>query len=93
MIASFAILFASYHLLVRHSWLGRWLNGANIPGARPSPASRRARRERRPAERRRGERAQRLAFVRALVDDSGPVQAVIGGAMLIAGCAMAPNAC
>jgi peptidoglycan/LPS O-acetylase OafA/YrhL len=28
---SFLILFASYHLLVRHSWLGAWLNGRKVP--------------------------------------------------------------
>lgn len=28
---AFLILIASYHLLVRHSWLGRWLNGRRIP--------------------------------------------------------------
>jgi glucan biosynthesis protein C len=28
---SFLILFASYHLLVRHSWLGSWLNGHRVP--------------------------------------------------------------
>ena len=27
---SFLILFASYHLLVRHSWLGAWLNGRKV---------------------------------------------------------------
>lgn len=28
---AFLILIASYHLLVRHSWLGRWLNGRRVP--------------------------------------------------------------
>jgi glucan biosynthesis protein C len=28
---SFLILFASYHLLVRHSWVGAWLNGRKVP--------------------------------------------------------------
>jgi glucan biosynthesis protein C len=28
---AFLILIASYHLLVRHSWLGRWLNGRKLP--------------------------------------------------------------
>jgi len=33
---SLLILFASYHLLVRHSWVGAWLNGRKVPwgGAR-----------------------------------------------------------
>jgi peptidoglycan/LPS O-acetylase OafA/YrhL len=35
--ASFLILFASYHLLVRHSWVGRWLNGRKHPWARNKP--------------------------------------------------------
>ncbi len=28
---SFLILFASYHLLVRHGWVGAWLNGRKVP--------------------------------------------------------------
>lgn len=28
---SLLILFASYHLLVRHSWVGAWLNGRKVP--------------------------------------------------------------
>ncbi len=32
---AFLILIASYHLLVRHSWLGRWLNGRKLPWRRP----------------------------------------------------------
>jgi glucan biosynthesis protein C len=34
---AFLILLASYHLLVRHSWLGKWLNGRKLPwrSARP----------------------------------------------------------
>ena len=28
---SLLILFASYHLFVRHSWLGTWLNGRRVP--------------------------------------------------------------
>lgn len=31
LIAAFAILLASYELLVRHSWLGAWLNGRKVP--------------------------------------------------------------
>jgi glucans biosynthesis protein C len=33
---SFLILIASYHLLVRHSWLGRWLNGRKLPWRKPA---------------------------------------------------------
>ena len=33
---SFLILFASYHLLVRHSWLGAWLNGHRVPWRKPA---------------------------------------------------------
>ncbi|MBO9622849.1 MAG: acyltransferase family protein [Sphingomonas sp.] len=36
--AAFLILIASYHLLVRHSWLGRWLNGRKLPWRAPAPA-------------------------------------------------------
>jgi len=32
------ILFTSYHLLVRHSWLGRWINGRKYPWNAPKPA-------------------------------------------------------
>jgi len=32
---AFLILIASYHLLVRHSWLGRWLNGRKVPWRKP----------------------------------------------------------
>ena len=32
---AFLILIASYHLLVRHSWLGRWLNGRKLPWRKP----------------------------------------------------------
>lgn len=35
---AFAILFASYHLLVRHSWIGKWLNGRKLPWRKPAPA-------------------------------------------------------
>ena len=35
---AFLILFASYHLLVRHSWLGRWLNGRKYPWKAAKPA-------------------------------------------------------
>ncbi|MDQ0249837.1 peptidoglycan/LPS O-acetylase OafA/YrhL [Sphingomonas kyeonggiensis] len=28
---AFLILLASYHLLVRHSWIGKWLNGRKLP--------------------------------------------------------------
>jgi peptidoglycan/LPS O-acetylase OafA/YrhL len=34
---AFLILIASYHLLVRHSWLGRWLNGRKLPWRKPAP--------------------------------------------------------
>jgi peptidoglycan/LPS O-acetylase OafA/YrhL len=34
---SFLILFASYHLLVRHSWLGAWLNGRKVPWRKSRP--------------------------------------------------------
>ena len=34
--AAFLILIASYHLLVRHSWLGRWLNGRKLPWRKPA---------------------------------------------------------
>ena len=33
---AFLILIASYHLLVRHSWLGRWLNGRKMPWRKPA---------------------------------------------------------
>jgi len=33
-VGSFLILFASYHLLVRHSWVGAWLNGRKVPWGR-----------------------------------------------------------
>jgi len=32
---AFLILIGSYHLLVRHSWLGRWLNGRKLPWRKP----------------------------------------------------------
>lgn len=35
---AFLILIASYHLLVRHSWLGRWLNGRKLPWRKPPQA-------------------------------------------------------
>ncbi|RYY29036.1 MAG: hypothetical protein EOP62_01600 [Sphingomonadales bacterium] len=35
---AFLILIASYHLLVRHSWLGRWLNGRKLPWRKPVQA-------------------------------------------------------
>ena len=35
---AFLILFLSYHLLVRHSWLGRWLNGRKYPWKAAKPA-------------------------------------------------------
>lgn len=35
---AFLILIASYHLLVRHSWVGRWLNGRKLPWRKPAPA-------------------------------------------------------
>lgn len=34
--ASFLILLASYHLLVRHSWIGKWLNGRRLPWRKPA---------------------------------------------------------
>lgn len=34
---SLLILFASYELLVRHSWLGAWLNGRRYPWRKPKP--------------------------------------------------------
>lgn len=36
-VGAFLILIASYHLLVRHSWLGRWLNGRKLPWRAPAP--------------------------------------------------------
>jgi peptidoglycan/LPS O-acetylase OafA/YrhL len=33
---AFLILIASYHLLVRHSWVGRWLNGRKVPWRKPA---------------------------------------------------------
>ena len=33
---AFLILIASYHLLVRHSWIGRWLNGRKNPWRKPT---------------------------------------------------------
>lgn len=36
--AAFLILFLSYHFLVRHSWLGRWLNGRKYPWRATKPA-------------------------------------------------------
>ena len=33
-----AVSFASYELLVRHSFMGRWLNGRRIPWRRLQPA-------------------------------------------------------
>jgi glucan biosynthesis protein C len=35
---AFLILIASYHLLVRHSWIGRWLNGRKLPWRKPAAA-------------------------------------------------------
>jgi peptidoglycan/LPS O-acetylase OafA/YrhL len=35
---AFLILFASYHLLVRHSWIGRWLNGRSYQWRAAKPA-------------------------------------------------------
>ncbi len=35
---AFLILIASYHLLVRHSFLGRWLNGRKYPWRKPAAA-------------------------------------------------------
>ena len=34
---SFLILIASYHVLVRHSWLGAWLNGRKVPWRKAAP--------------------------------------------------------
>lgn len=34
---AFLILIASYHLLVRHSWLGKWLNGRKLPWRKAKP--------------------------------------------------------
>lgn len=34
---AFLILIASYHLAVRHSWLGRWLNGRKLPWRKAAP--------------------------------------------------------
>ncbi|WP_158266624.1 acyltransferase family protein [Allosphingosinicella deserti] len=36
-LGAFLILVASYHLLVRHSWLGRWLNGRKLPWRGSAP--------------------------------------------------------
>lgn len=36
-LGAFLILIVSYHLLVRHSWLGRWLNGRKLPWRGPAP--------------------------------------------------------
>lgn len=36
--ASSLILIASYHLLVRHSWIGAWLNGRKLPWRRQAAA-------------------------------------------------------
>jgi len=35
---AFLILLASYHVLVRHSWLGKWLNGRKLPWRAARPA-------------------------------------------------------
>lgn len=35
---AFPILFGSYHLMVRHSWLGGWLNGRRYPRKTPPRA-------------------------------------------------------
>jgi peptidoglycan/LPS O-acetylase OafA/YrhL len=35
---AFLILIASYHLIVRHSFLGRWLNGRKVPWRKPAAA-------------------------------------------------------
>lgn len=35
---AFLILIASYHVLVRHSWLGKWLNGRRLPWRADKPA-------------------------------------------------------
>ncbi|MDP3869974.1 acyltransferase family protein [Phenylobacterium sp.] len=37
--AAFAIMFASYHLLVRRTWLGGWLNGKRHPRPSRIPAN------------------------------------------------------
>ena len=37
LLLSFAVLFASYELLVRHSFIGQWLNGRKYPRGRGSP--------------------------------------------------------
>ena len=35
----FAVCLASYELLIRHSFMGRWLNGRRVPWRnRPAPA-------------------------------------------------------
>lgn len=34
---AFLILLASYHLLVRHSWIGKWLNGRKFAWRAPRP--------------------------------------------------------
>jgi glucans biosynthesis protein C len=34
---AFLILFASYHLLVRHSWIGKWLNGRKLAWGAAKP--------------------------------------------------------
>lgn len=38
-IGVFAVCLITYELLVRHSWLGRWLNGRRIPWRRSAPAT------------------------------------------------------
>ena len=40
--ASLIVLFASYHLLVRHSWIGAWLNGRKVPWSKAEPLPERA---------------------------------------------------
>jgi peptidoglycan/LPS O-acetylase OafA/YrhL len=35
---AFLILLASYHVAVRHSWLGKWLNGRKLPWRATRPA-------------------------------------------------------
>lgn len=37
LVISFAVLFASYELLVRHTFVGQWLNGRKYPRGRGSP--------------------------------------------------------
>jgi peptidoglycan/LPS O-acetylase OafA/YrhL len=37
-VGCFVVLFATYHLLVRHSWIGRWLNGRKVPWGKPRAA-------------------------------------------------------